>query len=94
LESHFKTNSQTVRRGAQPKMARATRRVIGNPREKGNLGGNYEAEPGRLTRLFTLHDASLRAHMDAAVHNVNLKSFPSIRRREGGVQASSAFFVQ
>jgi hypothetical protein len=33
--------------------------------------GKYEAEPRRLSRLFTLHDASLEAHMDAAVHNVN-----------------------
>jgi hypothetical protein len=32
---------------------------------------NYETEPGRLTRRFTLHDASLGGHMDAAAHNVN-----------------------
>lgn len=37
------------------------------------LGVIYEAEPGRLTRPFTLHDASLSAHMHAAVHNVNLR---------------------
>jgi hypothetical protein len=41
------------------------------------LGENYEAEPGRL-RPFTLHDASLSAHMHAAVHNVNLRSGDAI----------------
>ena len=53
-------------------MARDTRRVLVT-RVKWETLGNYEAEPGRLTRLFTLHDASLRAHMHAAVHNVNLE---------------------
>jgi hypothetical protein len=32
---------------------------------------NYETEPGRLTRRFTLHDASLGGPMHAAAHNVN-----------------------
>jgi hypothetical protein len=40
----------------------------GNPlltRVKRESLGKYEAEPRRLTRLFTLHDASLEAHVGA-----------------------------
>jgi len=51
------------------KTARETRRVLNDPREKGssskNRGGAGACGP------ITLHDASLGAHMDAAVHNVN-----------------------
>lgn len=60
-----------VRHGAQPKLAHAMRRVFGNPREKGNLGGKYEAEPGRY-RPITLHGASLSGHMHAAVQKVKV----------------------
>ena len=38
----------------------------GNPlltRVKRESLGKYEAEPRRLTRLFTLHDASLEGHV-------------------------------
>jgi hypothetical protein len=52
-------------------MARGYAAGFGNPREKGNLGGKYEAEPGRL-RPITLHGASLTGHMHAAVQKVNL----------------------
>jgi hypothetical protein len=46
--------------GARSRSAHAQQRVLNDPREKGSSGEN-EAEPGRLTRLFTLHDASLDA---------------------------------
>jgi hypothetical protein len=50
-------------------MARGYAAGFGNPREKGNLWENYETEP-RPSGLFTLHDASLRGHMHAAVQKV------------------------
>ena len=59
-----------MRRGAQPEWRADTRRVLVT-RVKRETLGNYETEPGRLTRRFTLHDASLDGHMDAAAHNVN-----------------------
>ena len=59
-------------------MARATRRVFGNPREKGNLGEKYEAEPGRY-RPITLHGASLSGHMHAAVQKVNGSRWRSLK---------------
>ena len=41
-----------------------------NPREKGKPW-KYETEPGRLSRLFTLHDASLREHVGPKELKVN-----------------------
>jgi hypothetical protein len=55
----------------QPEWRADTRRVLVT-RVKRETLENYETEPGPLGR-FTLHDASLRAHMSAAVHNVNLR---------------------
>jgi len=46
----------------------------GNPlltRVKRESLGKYEAEPRRLTRLFTLHDASLDGHVGAERLKVN-----------------------
>jgi len=41
-----------------------------------------------VTRLFTLHDASLSAHMHAAVHNVNAV----LRARRFGSHEGQASF--
>jgi hypothetical protein len=45
-------------------VAHATRRVLLTRVKRESLG-KYEAEPRRLTRLFTLHDASLEGHVGA-----------------------------
>jgi antitoxin PrlF len=64
-----------MRRSAQPEWARDTRRVMAT-RVKRETLGNDETEPGRSTRRFTLHDASLRGHMHAAAHNVKVRLDP------------------
>ena len=50
--------------------ARETRRVLLTRVKRESLG-KYEAEPRRLTRLFTLHDASLEGHVGAERLKVN-----------------------
>jgi len=61
-------------------MARETRRVLLTRVKRESLGID-EAEPGRLTRLFTLHDASPEGHVGAKRLKVNQReAAPALRR--------------